>query len=315
MKGLSSLRNWSSMMAPPSLARSFPLLVGLGLVLAWARPVQAIDLIPTDVIPPPPGLSAVMLGYNTSHRGNFYREGERLDIGARLDIDQILLRLGHAFDWDGRPSYFYAQLSNVHIHPGGALGVVDDQTGFGDLTLALATWPYVDREAGRYAGMAAYLSLPTGSYDPLHTVGLNTNAGGNRFLGALQAGYGQRLVKDLEWMLAADVVMFGDNDEYLGSQPEMGTLQQQPLFNAQTALTYRFHPAFSMSLNYFYNAGGASRTDLTPWTGDIRVQRYSLLGTVNFPIGRMTLEYGGDLQTENGFFEDQRWSLRFTYFF
>lgn len=285
------------------------------LATLMVSPAHAIDLVPLDVIPPKPGLSAVSLAYLSSQRGNLYREGERLELDSHLHIDQLQLRLGHAFDWGGTPSYFYAQLANIRVRPSGDLGAIEDHTGLGDIGMMLATWPYVDREAGRYVGLAAYLSLPTGQYDPEQTRVLNTNPGENRIRAALQAGYSLRLLDRLDWLVAGDVGWFGDNDAYIGSSPAVGTLSQQPLYSAQTALSYQFNRMFALSLSYFYNTGGATRTDFTPWSNDISVHRYGLVGYVNLPVGRLTLEYGGDLETQSGFFEDQRWALRFAYFF
>lgn len=289
-------------------------ILGLLATLMMA-PVHAVDLVPLDVIPPKPGLSAVSLAYISSHRGNLYREGERLELDSRLHLDQLQLRLGHAFELVDRPAYFYAQLANLRIRTSGDLGAIEDHDGLGDLGMMLATWPYVDREAGRYVGLAAYLSLPTGQYDANRTRVLNTNPGENRVRGALQAGFSQRLLDRLDWLVAGDVSWFGDNDDYFGPNPVMGTLSQQPLYSAQTALSYQFNRMLALSLSYFYNAGGATRTDFTPWANDLSVHRYGLVGYLNLPVGRLTLEYGGDLETQSGFFENHRWVVRLAHFF
>lgn len=288
----------------------------LGLLMSlMVLPAQAIDLVPLDVIPPPPGLSAVSLAYLSSHRGDLYREGERLELDSRLHLDQLQLRLGHAFELAGHPNYFYAQVANLRVRTSGDLGAIDDNGGLGDLGMMYAIWPYVDREAGRYVGIAAYLSLPTGQYDAERTRVLNTNPGENRVRGALQTGFSQRLLDRLDWLVAGDVAWFGDNDDYFGNSPEMGTLSQQPLYSAQTALSYQFNRMLALSLSYFYNAGGATRTEVTPWSNDLSVHRYGLVGYLNLPVGRLTLEYGGDLETKSGFFENHRWALRFAHFF
>jgi len=278
-------------------------------------PAYGYDILPLDAIPPKPGLSAVSLAYISSQRGNFFREGERLDLDSRLNIDQMQLRVGHAFDWGGNPSYFYGQLANIRVRPSGDLGAIEEHSGLGDLGMMLATWPYADREAGRYLGIAAYLGLPTGQYDAKRSRILNTNPGENRLRAALQAGTSLRLLEGLDWLLVGDVTWFGDNDDYFGFNPTAGTLSQQPLYSAQTGLSYRFNRIFALSLSYFYNTGGATRTDFTPWSNEISVHRYGLVGYLNLPVGRLTLEYGGDLETKSGFFEDNRWALRFTYLF
>jgi hypothetical protein len=50
--------------------------------------------------------------------------------------------------------------------------------------------------------------------------------------------------------------------------------------------------------------------------GDItQLQRYQLSGVAHFSFGRIILQYGGDIKTENGYFEDQRVILRYTAIF
>ncbi len=164
--------------------------------------------------------------------------------------------------------------------------------------------------------IAAYLMLPTGEYDAERTIGLNTNPGENRVRGALQMGYSHRLTDQIDWMVASDVAFFGDNDDYIGSNPVAGSLEQRPLFSAQTALSYRFNKAFSLSLSYLYHEGGTIRTQFSDWSNGLRVHRYLLTGLLALPFGgRLSLEYGGDLQTENGFFEDHRLMIRIAKFF
>lgn len=214
-----------------------------------------------------------------------------------------------------RPAFFYAQVGHSRVDPGGSLQAIEANSGIGDLNLMLATWPYVNREAGRYAGVAVYLGLPTGSYDPLNTVGLNTNAGQNRFAGALQTGYGQRLVGSLDWMIAGDVAWFGDNDEYFGPNPRAQTLSQRPILSAQTALTYNFNQWASLGLSYFYNTGGETRLGQSEWDNLINLHRYGATAQVRLPFGRLTIEYGGDITTESGLLEETRWAIKLTRIF
>ena len=71
------------------------------LVAAVLRPAQAVDLLPTDVIAPPPGITTVQLSYLSSRRGDLYRDGVRQPLATRVTVDQLL------------------QLANrVQLHPG-----------------------------------------------------------------------------------------------------------------------------------------------------------------------------------------------------
>jgi hypothetical protein len=40
------------------------------------------------------------------------------------------------------------------------------------------------------------------------------------------------------------------------------------------------------------------------------VHRYTLSALIKLPLGRLVLQYGGDLETDNGLFEDQRFAVR-----
>jgi len=40
------------------------------------------------------------------------------------------------------------------------------------------------------------------------------------------------------------------------------------------------------------------------------VRRYALTGLIKLPFGRLILQFSGDLKTDNGLFEDQRFAVR-----
>ncbi|WP_020503497.1 hypothetical protein [Lamprocystis purpurea] len=40
------------------------------------------------------------------------------------------------------------------------------------------------------------------------------------------------------------------------------------------------------------------------------MRRYALTGLIKLPFGRLILQYGGDLKTGNGLFEDLRFAVR-----
>lgn len=289
--------------------------LGLAVTLVPITSSNAIDLVPQEVYPPPPGLTTVQLGYVSSRRGSLYQDGKRQKLKSRVDIERLQLRIGQSFEWLDTPFYTYAQTAYTHTRPKDDLKSFDDVSGVSDLFFLLAAWPYVDPERGRYIGTGVYLGLPTGDYDVSRTVGVNLNPGENRYRAAFQAGYGQRLAERVDWLLVGDVSWFGSNDEYLGNQAVAGTLRQRPIYSGQSSLIYKVHERSSFALSYFYNEGGATRLDSSPWANRIRAHRFGTSVAFDLPFARMVLEYGGDLQTENGFFEDHRWSIKFTTFF
>jgi len=103
---------------------------------------------------------------------------------------------------------------------------------------------------------------------------------------------------------------FGDNDAYRRGAGRIGTLEQRLLYNWQVAFSYTPAAPLTLGLSYFYSQGGASRIDEAPWGGALRVQRYTLSGMIKLPFGSLILQYGGDLKTDNGLFEDRRFAVR-----
>jgi hypothetical protein len=292
------------------MAKPPPLVIGL-LVGLWLTPASAIDLLPTDGIAPLPGHTAVQLSYVTSRRAGYYRHGDELDSQAKLRMDQVQLRIGHSFEVADWPAYVYAQGVERDTAPGGHLSGLDNGTGLGDLTLVAALWPYADRTAGRYLGLAGYLILPTGDYDPARTLQLNVNPGENRLQWALQAGYSSNLSDGWGLMTAIDAQWFGDNDAWLGRDGRQVTQAQQVLWTWQTALTYTVAKPLTLGLTYYFQEGAATRLAGARWDNEMRVHRYTASAILWLPFGRLVLQYGGDLQTENGLFEEERVAVRF----
>jgi hypothetical protein len=286
------------------------ILVALG---AGISPAQAIDLMPEDVVAPRPGFTQIQIAQIDSHREGLYVRGTNILPSAELDISQTSIRLGRSFLWAGRPSFFYALLPYGKVDPeGGPLSTLNSPSRAGDLVLTLATWPYADREQQEYVGLAAYLVLPTGNYNPENTRLINTNLGENWTRAALQAGYYRRLVGPLNWMAAFDTVWFTSNDEYYGTSPVMGKLTRRPLSTAQTALSYNFTEKINGSVNVLYTAGGNTSFDGVSNDNSVRVQRYIVSGNLLTDFGRVTLQWGGDFETESGFKEKRRLALRLT---
>lgn len=280
---------------------------------AGFSPAQAIDLLPEDVVAPRPGFTQIQISHIDSQREGLYVRGTNILPSAELDISQTNIRLGRSFLWAGRPSFFYALLPYGKVDPnGGPLSALNSESGSGDLVLALATWPYANRERNEYVGLAAYLGLPTGNYNPENTRLINTNLGENWTKAALQAGYYRRLRGALNWMAAFDTVWFTSNDAYYGTSPVMGKLTRRPLSTAQTALSYQFTAKIDGSVNVLYTAGGNTSFDGVSNDNSVRVQRYIVSGNLLTNFGQVTLQWGGDFETESGFKEKRRLALRLT---
>jgi len=263
----------------------------------------AIDLQPGDVIAPKPGISALQLSYQYSERSDYYSHGEKIAGRPSVSSSIYYARVGHSFEVAQLPAYFYAQTGAGAVHPEG----FDSDKGVTDTTLAFAIWPYANRETQTYLGAALYWVLPTGSYDASRAF----NMGENRHRTALQIGYETPLFEKLAGMMAFDALWYGDNTDAPIPKRHQ-TLEQDVLYTAQVGARYDFNQQYSLTGTYYYTFGRETSYNGVDSDNPTRLQRFQASGIGNYSFGRITLQYSRDLKTENGYFEDNRLTLRYT---
>lgn len=261
---------------------------------------HAIDLQPGEIVAPKPNKTALLLTYQYSEKGDYYVHGNKFAGVPTVNSSQYIGRIGHSFELATVPAYFYAQAPIGAIHPQGMSG----DSGVGDTSFALAVWPYANRETKTYFGLAGYLTVPTGSYDASRAF----NMGDNRYKTALQAGFQTPVAEKIAFMTAFDTVWFGDNSEYQASHKK---LEQDALYTFQAGLKYDFNPQYSIAGNYYYSFGGETSVNNLDRNDQTQLQRYQLSGVGNYSFGRIVVQYGSDLKTENGYFEDHRLLMRY----
>jgi hypothetical protein len=173
------------------------------------KQAAAIDLIPGETIAPIAGTKFFLLSYQLSERGDKFTNNSRIR-GSKIKTEQLQVRAGYAFDMNSFPTFFYAQIPVGTIEPSGTLSNKVGNSGIGDMSFLLAVWPYSNHDTGEYLGVGAYLTLPTGSYEPQRTF---LNMGANRMSSALQIGYQRSIMRNLELMSAIDGVSFATNED------------------------------------------------------------------------------------------------------
>jgi hypothetical protein len=272
----------------------------------------AIDLQPGEIVAPPAGLNLVQTTYQMSERGDQYVNGRKQSADTKLSAHQLQLRYVRTFETFNMPSLVYVQTPMGYVHPDKVLNqYFDAKSGVGDTSLVYAVWPYANREKKEYWGIGAYLTLPSGQYDGGNAT---LNMGGNRYAYALQTGYQRPLSEKLHWMGAVDAVWFGSQDDFRPYQAYSGPdmkYQQDALYTIQTGLSYNLTPRLTLAGAYFFTEGGETSRDGLDQNDTTRLQRYQLTASSQFSFGRVTLQYGEDIKTKNGFFEDSRLILRF----
>lgn len=281
------------------------LLLGLALQMPLAG---AIDLRPGEARAPIPGLSFVQLRWQESERGAYYRDDIRSPGTPKISTSTRLLRLGTSFTLGDSIAATYVEIPQGERRAEGAGPVSGSDSGLGDIAAAFAVWPYVDREARRYAGLAAYLIAPTGSYSGNRPI----NIGDNRYRGALQGALHGPLLGALEGMVAVDAMWSGDNDD---TWPNRRARSQDTIYTAQGGVLYPLLPNLEVAAAYFFTVGGETRENGVPMNDALRLQRYQLSAQARLPSGLVVLQYGGDLATRNGYLEKNSLILRYTLFF
>jgi hypothetical protein len=268
----------------------------------------AIDLQPGEIKAPAGSFNAAQMSYVYVEKGDKYEHGIRKPGNPNINQNAFLLRLSHAFEINQIPAIVYAASTINHLENRDVPQAPNtNSNGIGDTTLVFALWPYVDRAKEEYLGLATYLTLPTGEYDKNSAV----NIGSNVYQTAFQAGYQRKLVNNVNWMSALDVVLAGDNNQFLGNKK----LEKDPLYNFQTGLQYVFNPTYSASVGYFYTVGGESTLDGAD-RGDInKIHRYQLTGQGIYNFGRLMLQYGSEFANENSYIEDHRLIARYAFKF
>jgi len=268
----------------------------------------AIDLQPGEIKAPAGSFNAAQMSYVYVEKGDKYTHGSKTSSTSNINQNAFLLRLSHAFEINQIPAIVYAASTINHLEKRDVPNAPNtNSNGIGDTTLVFALWPYVDRAKEEYLGLATYLTLPTGEYDKNSAV----NIGSNVYQTAFQAGYQRKLVNNVNWMSALDVVLAGDNNQFLGNRK----LEKDPLYNFQTGLQYVFNPTYSASVGYFYTVGGESTLDGAD-RGDInKIHRYQLTGQGIYNFGRLMLQYGSEFANENSYIEDHRLIARYAFKF
>ena len=281
-----------------------------------ASPIAAfaVDLQPNDIVAPLPGKSHAMISYLNSENGTFYKNGGAVtakpfgspDIGTQSAI----ARISTSYAVQELPAISYIQVPYGTVKPEGSLAPYSASTGIGDLTIATAVWPYADRENRKYFGLAGYLTAPTGSYNSQQVF----NASENRYRSDIQMGYQQPIIENLDGMIAVDTMWFGGNSQCAAAcfSPTNTSLNQKPLTTTQLGPIYKINQTYTLGASYFYVAGGATTIGNTYQNNVVNTQRFLLSALAYYPFGRVSLQYGRDMEIKNGFVETRRFFVRYT---
>jgi hypothetical protein len=219
-----------------------------------------------------------------------------------IDTNGAFARIARTYSLAGLPAVSYAQLGYGSIQPSGTLGDYPAGTGVGDLVLATAIWPYSNRETRTYFAVAGYLTAPTGSYSSHQPF----NFGDNRYKFDLQLAFQKPIMGNLDGMIAVDTRWYGANNQCGAACQSFTntTLSQKPLTTFQLGPIYKINDTFTVGASYFYVTGGGTTVSGRYRDDVANTQRFLLSAQAHTSIGRFTLQYGRDVEVENGFFQN-----------
>jgi hypothetical protein len=283
-------------------------------LLAFPLISSAIDLQPNDIVAPLPGKNHAMISYVNAESGTFYRNGSAVSTrpfaSPNISLQSAIARVSTSYSVKDLPAVSYLQIPYGTIQPAGSLANYPASTGVGDLTFATAIWPYADRINRKYFAVAGYLTAPTGSYNSQQVF----NTGENRYRSDIQMGYQQPIIENLDGMIAVDTMWFGGNSQCAAAclSANNTSLNQKPLTSTQLGPIYKINQNYTVGASYFYVAGGATTIGNTYQNNVVNTQRFLLSALAYYPFGRISLQYGRDMEIKNGFVETRRLAIRFT---
>lgn len=264
---------------------------------------SAIDLSPFDLVPPAPDTNHVSVALQQTHADSFFLNGVKSQSSPVIDTTQTQFRYARSYEVGGYDAVSYIQIPVGTIRPGGSLSDLPDSSGVGDTTLATAFWPYANEASRTYLGIAGYVILPTGTYSNQQVL----NLGGHRYVTDLQVAYQTSVSQNLDAMVALDTMWFSPNNQF-GVMDRQ--LSQKPLYTVQFGPTYKINDMFSVAATYFFVTGGESSVNGVENNNRIQTQRYLLSAQLRLPQATFMLQFGTDLDTQNGYAEGRRVALK-----
>ncbi|QWE16207.1 transporter [Polynucleobacter sp. AP-Nino-20-G2] len=285
----------------------------LALTLTHALTAWAVDLQPNDIVAPPPNKNFITVSYYNTENSTFYSNGavnsKTSFASPVIDTQSAILRGARTYTLADLPAVSYIQLPYGSVRPAGSLSSAPTDTGFGDLVLATAIWPYANKATRTYVGVGGYLIAPMGSYSS----GQAFNLAENRFRTDLQIGFQTPIVGGIDGMIAVDTMWFGGNSQCAAacnSTSDNVSLTQKPLTTTQLGPIYRINEIFTVGASYIYAVGGATSINNTYMNNVVNTQRFLLSGQAHTPIGRFSLQYGRDMEIKNGFIQTRVLAVR-----
>ncbi|MGH7080848.1 MAG: transporter [Acetobacteraceae bacterium] len=267
------------------------------MMLLAARSAQAQMIEPEDLVPLPPGSNVILGYYDYGNLTDFsVANGPTFTDKTGMQVNLGAARYLHYFELGGHP----AAIQIYQIFGSESNGRIDGESigsasGAMDTALNVAFWPYADRTHDRYLAVVGWLYPPTGTYDP-HSF---LNLGDNRWKGDLQIGWHGPITTPVSYDLSFDTTFYGDNDNAF---PGGLRLTQDPTYQVQGWLNWRWNARFQTSLGYLATFGGEQSLDGVSNGQKTEEQRLRAAASYFItPRLQVLLEINHDVQSVGGF--------------
>lgn len=238
-----------------------------GLVLsaiAFGSPAVAQDLEPRLYSNSPVGMNFVLAGYAYSQGGVAFDPSVPLT-DADIATHTAVFAYARTLDIAGLSGKFdivlpYAKLSGSALYSGElrereVAGLADPRLRL-SVNLygapALSVQEFASYRQDLIVGLSLQVSAPAGQYDSDKLV----NIGTNRWVFRPELGI-SKAIGALTLELATAAYYYTDNDDFFGGS----TLAQDPIYSAQTHLTYNLGSGNWLALDAVYYTGGRSTID------------------------------------------------------
>lgn len=276
--------------------------VFLALMLVCTPGAVQADNLARDYIPAPPGTLAVLMYYQHLSAQNFYQNGRKVthDLGLSGNIGLF------------RPVYWLQAgpliIDPQFIIPFGNLDLNSANTsasGLGDPIWFATFWFIHNHDTKTYLGFTPFFFTPLGSYNKDRALNLGENRW--RFREELGFVQGFEVIKGhyAYFEIQVGVDLFTRNSEFLNpgiaGLPRYGKLEQDPIFNLESHLSYDITKNFWASIDYYAHFGGKQYFQDVSLNNSLN--NHSLGGTLAFsfaPGFQLLFQYRGDVHVKSG---------------
>jgi hypothetical protein len=259
----------------------------LGILLVMPQWSFAFDA--RDYVPLPPDTFLLALYYNQSWGEDYISNGDKTLSDADLETNVTLIR----------PIY-YTEIFGItadpqFILPVGKVEILDDQSsGIGDLILASTFWVINNKTDNYFFAYTPYVTLPTGAYDHDKAI----NMGANRYSTKQELCFGLGSGDGLWWEIAGSGEFFSDNDDFGSSG---ATQKKDPVYSAETHLSYDIMKDLFVSIDYYYKYGGETTVDGANQNDSLSTHTVGVSGAYMItPRTQFLLNVARDVSIRNG---------------